>query len=172
MSLKPCRECHKNISDQAKLCPECGAPYPARDKWTGSGFEWKSKQTFYGYPMIHIAFGRNKKGKLRIARGIIAIGQFAIGLIVFAQFGIGILFGFGQFILGITALSQVAITLLFGIGQLATGYVAVGQVVLAYYGLGQAGLAQYLWSTMRKDPEAILFFQQIAEKIGFTLPFR
>ena len=95
------------------------------------GFEWKSSRTFLGYPLVHIAFGRDRRGKLRVAKGIIAIGQFGIGLISVAQFGVGLLFGFGQFVAGLTVLAQFAGGLLVGVGQFATGYVAFGQVVLA-----------------------------------------
>ncbi|MEJ2627467.1 MAG: zinc ribbon domain-containing protein, partial [bacterium] len=168
MNLVPCRECAKEVSIKARFCPSCGAPYPARRKWDGTGFEWKTKSTFYGYPLIHIAFGKNAEGKFRVAKGIIAIGQFAIGLITFAQFGIGIIFGFGQFILGLTAVSQIAITTLFGIGQFATGYVAIGQFVVAYYGLAQYGWAKFLWSVSQKDPQAAVFFKFLAERIGFS----
>jgi hypothetical protein len=169
MALIPCRECEKKVSDQAMACPECGAPFPAREEWKGPGFEWKSPRTYYGYPLVHIAFGRNEKGKRRVAKGFIAIGQFAIGVITVAQFGIGLLFGFGQFILGTVVIAQVALAFLFGCGQFATGVVAVGQIVLAYYALAQAGLAKYLWSSTRKDPEAAEFFCRLAEKIGLSV---
>src|SRR5215471_6843733 len=46
--MKPCRECAHNISEQAVFCPSCGAPYPARDKWDGVGFEYKSEATLLG----------------------------------------------------------------------------------------------------------------------------
>jgi len=169
MSLSPCRECKNNVSDEAKTCPVCGAPFPARAEWKGSGFEWKSEKTIYGYPLVHIAFGRNAKGKLRVAKGIIAIGQFAIGAITFAQFGIGVIFGFGQCIFGLTAIAQMAVALLFGCGQLSTGYVAIGQVVVANYGLAQVGLAKYIWSSARQDPEAAEFFLRLAEKVGLPI---
>ena len=119
--------------------------------------------------MIHIAFGRNEKGKFKLAKGIVAIGQLAIGGFTIAQFGIGFIFGLGQFIFGFTGVAQVAITLLFGCGQIATGYMAIGQLVLAYYGLAQLGVAKYLWSTARKDPEAVDFFYRLGEKIGISL---
>lgn len=169
MALLPCRECQREISEEARSCPHCGAPFPAQNEWKGSGFEWKSQRTFYGYPLVHIAFGRDAKGKFRVAKGVVAVGQFAVGVITVAQFGVGLVFGFGQFILGLTAVSQVAIAILFGCGQLATGYVAIGQLVLAYYGLAQAGLAKYLWSNSRKDPEAMECFRLLAEKIGLSL---
>jgi hypothetical protein len=35
--MKPCRECRREISEQAFACPQCGAPYPARDSWNGWG---------------------------------------------------------------------------------------------------------------------------------------
>jgi len=165
MALTTCRECEKEISTQAMVCPHCGAPYPARKEWKGTGFEWKSQTTFYGYPLVHIAFGRDTQGKLRVARGIVAIGQFAVGVITIAQFGIGALFGFGQFIFGLTAVSQFAIAMIFGLGQFATGYVAIGQFALAYYALAQLGFAKYLWSVGRKDIEAVEFFHQLAEKL-------
>ncbi len=168
MALLPCRECHKKISENAATCPECGAPFPAKQEWRGPGFEWKSQQTLFGYPLIHIAFGRNEKGRFRVAKGFIAIGQFAIGAFTLAQFGIAFIFGLGQFMFGLTAVAQIAVAVLFGCGQVAIGYVAIGQLVLAYYGLAQVGMAKYLWSFGQKDPEALEFFRQWGEKIGLS----
>jgi hypothetical protein len=165
MPLTQCRECQKEISTEANYCPHCWAPFPAKKKWQGRGFEWKSKQTFYGYPLVHIAFGRDAQNRIRVAKGVIAIGQFGIGLITFAQAGIGVLFGFGQFILGLTGLAQFAITGLFGIGQFATGYVAIGQFALGYYVLAQLGFAEHLWSSGVQDPEAVEFFRQMLQSV-------
>jgi hypothetical protein len=158
MSLGTCRECGGEVSDEARACPRCGAPQPANPSWSGTGFEWQSSRTYGGYPLVHIAFGKDRRGKRRVAKGIIAIGQYALGLVTVAQFGVGLLFGFGQFIFGTVVLAQFAFGLVAGVGQFAAGYVAVGQFVLAYYGLGQIGLAKYLWSPARKDGEAVQFF--------------
>lgn len=166
MALTRCRECRKEISTQAMACPHCGAPYPARKEWKGSGIDWKSETTLYGYPLVHIAFGRDRQGKLRVAKGIVAIGQFAVGVITIAQFGVGVLFGFGQFVFGLTAVAQFAVALIFGLGQFATGYIAIGQLALAYYAVAQVGFAKYLWSVERKDIEAVEFFRQLAENLG------
>jgi hypothetical protein len=157
MALTRCRECSVEVSDQARACPHCGAPLPANPTWSGTGFEYTSARTFLGYPLVHIAFGRDRHGKRRVARGIIAIGQFAFGLVTVAQFGVGLLFGFGQFIVGGAVLAQFAGGLV-AVGQFAAGYAALGQMVLAYYGLGQIGLAKFLWSPSRKDVEAASFF--------------
>ena len=169
MGLTQCRECKKEVSTQARACPHCGVPYPARKEWKGSGFEWKSKTFIYGYPLVHIAFGRDAKGKLRVAKGFIAIGQFAVGVITLAQFGVGFIFGFGQFMLGITSVAQFAIAVVFGVGQIATGYVAIGQFVIAYYGLAQVGFAKYIWSQEIKNLEAVEFFRQLLNKLKALL---
>ncbi|UCF71252.1 MAG: hypothetical protein JSW49_02945 [candidate division WOR-3 bacterium] len=165
MPLTQCRECLKDVSTEAQHCPHCGVPFPAKTKWQGRGFEWKSKQTVYGYPLIHVAFGRDAQNKVRVAKGVVAVGQFGIGLVTFAQFGIGILFGFGQFILGLTGIAQFAVTGLLGLGQFATGYIAVGQFALGYYVLAQIGFARYIWSQAVKDPEAIEFFRQLLSTV-------
>ncbi len=81
--LKPCRECHRDVSDQAWNCPHCGAPHPARD-W---GFEYKSKATLMGLPLVHVAF-KYRPNRLPVpARGVIAIGQFACGILTISQSG-------------------------------------------------------------------------------------
>jgi hypothetical protein len=177
MAMTTCRECGKDVSTEALTCPHCGAPQAAlRADWSVLGykkwgFEWKSQRTYLGYPLVHIAVGRDERGKLRVAKGIIAIGQFAVGAITVAQFGVGLLFGFGQIIFGLTVLAQFAAAALVGVGQFASGYVAVGQLVLGYYGLGQVGLAKFLWSTQRADPQAVAFFQQIWEEVQQFLKF-
>ncbi|MDQ1258104.1 MAG: hypothetical protein QG656_2713, partial [Candidatus Hydrogenedentes bacterium] len=151
MPLTACRECGNEVSTDARHCPHCGAPFPSRAEWTGWGYEWKSKTSVAGWPLVHIAFGRNAQGRLRVARGIFAVGQFAIGMVTIAQFGVGALFGLGQFMVGLTAVAQFALSAYFALGQIAVGGIAIGQVVVARYGLGQGGFAQYLWSAAQKD---------------------
>jgi len=161
MTIGICRECKDEVSTEALLCPQCGAPKPVNHEYNGTGFEWRSKQEFMKIPLIHIAVGRDKKHKLRIAKGWIAIGQFAVGAVTFAQFGVGFIFGFGQFIAGWIAIAQFAGALYFGLGQFATGYICIGQFVLGYYGLAQAGFAQFLWSPKMQDPVATEFFKTL-----------
>ncbi len=122
------------------------------------GFEYKTKTEIYGWPLIHIAFGRNENGGFRIARGVIAIGQFGIGLITFAQLGLGLLFGFGQLMGGLIAIGQVAPAVIFGIGQLTTGHVAIGQLAIGDWVLAQMGIGVHVWSTTTADPEAVAYF--------------
>ena len=103
--MKPCRECRHEISEQAVSCPQCGAPFPARDKWDGWGYEYKSQTTLFGLPLVHISFKYRPNRIPVVAKGIIAIGQFGCGVVTIAQFGIGIL-AFSQFAIGAFALAQ------------------------------------------------------------------
>jgi RNA polymerase subunit RPABC4/transcription elongation factor Spt4 len=106
--MKPCRECRHPISEQAFSCPQCGAPYPARDAWDGWGFEYRSKSTIAGIPLLHISFKYGVNRMPVVARGIIAIGQFACGVVCIAQFGLGIVC-ISQFAVAVFALAQLGL---------------------------------------------------------------
>jgi hypothetical protein len=125
--MKQCRECKHDVSENAFSCPGCGAPYPAREKWDGVGFEYKSKTTIYGLPLLHVSF--KYRNMLPVpAKGIIAIGQFGAGIISITQFGIGI-FSLSQFTIAAYAICQIgfAYSLIAQIGiYIDRGY---GQVV-------------------------------------------
>jgi len=105
--MKPCRECHQEISEQAASCPNCGAPFPAKAKWDGWGFEYKSETTLLGLPVVHISFKYRPNRVPVPAKGIIAIGQFACGIITISQFGIGFI-SLSQFSVAVYALAQFA----------------------------------------------------------------
>lgn len=163
MVIIPCRECAHAVSDSAKFCPSCGAPFPGRKEWHGSGIEWRTRMELLGYPLIHVAFGRDTKGRLRVAKGFIAIGQFAIGAFTIAQFGIGLVLGIGQFVAGTLSVGQFAVGAVGALGQFAAGFIAVGQFALGYYALCQVGWARYLWSVKHRNPEAVRFFQMLKQ---------
>jgi len=106
--VKPCRECGRNISEQAVLCPGCGAPYPAREKWDGWGFEYKTASRLFGLPILHVSFKYRPNHRPVPAKGVIAIGQFAFGVVTISQFGLGV-FSVSQFTIAGFALAQMAI---------------------------------------------------------------
>ncbi|MBN1356698.1 zinc ribbon domain-containing protein [bacterium] len=178
MSIINCPECGVPVSEKAESCPNCGhpirsdiTPVPGTTKHF-RGFEWRTRTELFGWPVIHIAFGRNKQtGKWMVAKGLIAVGQFGVGLITFAQFGIGVLFGFGQCIAGYTAIAQFALAVYFGLGQFATGYIAIGQLAYGKYVLAQLGHGDFLWTPKIKDPEAVLFFTEFWERIKILSGF-
>jgi len=89
-------------------CPNCGAPFPAKDKWDGWGFEYKSKANLLGLPLLHISF-KYKPNRVPVpARGVIAIGQFACGIVTVSQFGLGVI-SISQFTVALYALAQFAL---------------------------------------------------------------
>ena len=104
--MKPCRECQHQVSEQATACPQCGAPFPAREKWDGWGYEYKSKATFLGLPLLHISFKFRPNYVPVPARGVIAIGQFACGVFTLSQFGLGIV-SISQFTVAGFAIAQI-----------------------------------------------------------------
>jgi len=134
--------------------------------------EFKSHTTFFGLPLVHYTrgicpeTGRRviAKGVVsvgRLATGILAIGHASFGLIAIGQLGLGLLLGLGQGATGLYAIGQAAMGLLFGLGQIATGEVAIGQLAYGNYVLAQIGYGDYVWSTNRADPDAIVFFKSL-----------
>lgn len=174
MTLIRCPECGASISDKAQACPHCGYPVaPAtphfRRRW---GWQWKSDTRILGLPLVHIAIGFNQKtGRPLLAKGIIAIGWFAVGLITVAQFGVGLL-GLGQFIAGGLVLAQFAASPWFAVGQFAVAYTAIGQIALGKYILCQTGLGQHVWSPEIQDPVAVEHFTELwgSVKTFFGMP--
>jgi len=127
--MKPCRECKKEISEQALACPNCGTPYPARDRWDGWGFEYKSAFTIFGLPFVHVSFKYRPNRVPVVAKGILAIGQFACGVVTISQFGIGLV-SISQFTIAGSALAQFAL-----------GYSIIAQIGL-YIGSGRGQLVK------------------------------
>jgi hypothetical protein len=89
-------------------CPNCGAPFPAKEQWDGRGFEYKSQTTLLGLPLVHISFKYRPNRMPVPAKGVIAIGQFACGIITISQFGIGVV-SISQFTVAAYALAQLAL---------------------------------------------------------------
>lgn len=105
--MKNCRECQHEVSEQAFACPNCGAPYPAKERWDGWGYEYKSDATFMGWPLLHISFKYRANRMPVPAKGVIAIGQFACGIFTLSQFGVGVI-SISQFTIATYALAQFA----------------------------------------------------------------
>ena len=116
--MKKCRECQHEVSEKAYSCPHCGAPYPAREKWDGWGFEYKSSIVVFGIPLIHISFKYRPNKVPVVAKGIIAIGQFGVGFINISQIGVGFI-----------SLSQITVAV-YALAQLAFAYACIAQIGL------------------------------------------
>jgi hypothetical protein len=181
MALINCPECRREISDKAFMCPHCGAPRPENLPQAlagGLGYrvplkigrEYRSKTEILGLPLLHIATGFDlETGRMRVAKGIIAIGNIALGVLAFGGVSAGLI-SFGGLALGLCALGGVAIGLLsFGgcaigillaVGGGAVGLVAIGGGAFGYYAMGGGAGGVHVIDAARQDPEAVAFFTQ------------
>jgi len=116
-------------------CPQCGAPFPAKNQWDGWGFEYKSRANILGLPLLHVSFKYRPTRRPVPARGVIAIGQFACGVITISQFGVGVV-----------SISQFTVAG-FALAQLALAYSLIAQLGL-YVHEGQGQLVMSLGQLM------------------------
>jgi hypothetical protein len=134
--------------------------------------EFRSHQSLFGLPWIHMTWGRcpetmrsvTAKGIFAIGRfavGGLAIGQVSMGAISIGQLGLGLLLGIGQATTGMFALGQLAIGGLIGIGQFTCGGMAIGQLAYGEFVLAQLGLGSHVWDTRGADIGAVQFFKML-----------
>ena len=130
----------KQISESQKL------EYP--------GFEYRSEQELFGWPLIHITKGYDPKtGNRLVSKGVIAIGEIAIGVLAVGGFALGGL-AVGGMGVGVIALGGLAIGILSAGGIALGGFAAVGGVAYSLvYAIGGIAHAQYVISPFRVDRE-------------------
>jgi hypothetical protein len=156
MALINCPECEREVSDQAVACPHCG--YPIRG---GYGYEYRSERQLFGLPLVHIVSGNRidpVTGRIRVAKGIIAIGPIAVGGLALGGTSLGIL-SFGGLSVGLVAAGGAAIGALLALGGAAAGFVAIGGAAVGYYALGGGVLGVHALGGNVQDPEMVEFFR-------------
>jgi hypothetical protein len=89
--------------------------------FTAGVYEYKSKTTILGVPLVHVNTGG--KFKVKKAKGIIAVGDIAIGIISVGGVSFGV-FSIGGISFGVLAIGGIAI------GGLAVGGVAIGLLAI------------------------------------------
>lgn len=159
MAIIDCPECQNPVSDKALACPSCG--YAIGAKYLG-GYEYRSQKQFLGLPLVHIVlgFGINPiTGRIRIAKGIIAIGNIAIGGVAIGGLSLGAI-SIGGLAVGLASLGGMAIGLLIGLGGMAIGFIAIGGCAVGYYALGGGAFGAHPLGGNQQDPEAIEFFKK------------
>ncbi|MEO1496359.1 MAG: hypothetical protein AAFV43_04335 [Planctomycetota bacterium] len=125
-----------------------------------------------GLPLYDVALGPDPEaGEIRgHAKGFIATGDIATGVVAIGGIAFGLIAAGGVAIGGL-CLGGAAIGLLFGLGGLATGALAFGGSAigfiaigaLGYYAAGGGAIGQHVLSTARQDPEALRFFNAVAD---------
>lgn len=112
-------------------------PEPA---WVrGHAYEYRSRWTFLGLPLVHCCSGPAPDGKRRIAKGWIAAGEIAVGVVAFGGVSVGII-SMGGAAFGVVALGGAAIGAL-AFGGFGMGYWALGGGAIGYLAFGGSAMA-------------------------------
>ena len=101
-------------------------------------YEYKSKRTLFGVPLVHINLGHGP----RRARGIIAVGNLSRGVIAFGGLAVGIL-SFGACSLGMFSLGGLSLGLLVSVGGLSVGALAFGGLAIGLFAVGGCAFGVY-----------------------------
>lgn len=147
---------------------------PANGRLRPAEGEYRSPMTFWGWPLLHVAFGRDPAtGKMRTARGVFAIGNHAVGglaiggtacgVIAFgglavggiALGGLGLgLFAFGGIALGLFSIGGISLGLLLALGGGALGYQAGGGLAIGRIAAGGLAIGHHVWDGRVQDEGA------------------
>lgn len=111
-----------------------------------ASFEYKSKKTVRGMPLVHISvgFGKRARGIVAIgnnATGVIALGLLARGVLPLGLFSLGVI-PFGLFSIGLLALGTIALGVL-AAGAIACGVLAAGAIAIGCYAVGALAIGLY-----------------------------
>lgn len=136
----------------AESCSEKAAcQYSASVFFPRIHYEYKSKRTLFGLPLVHIHVGTGlyrAKGILAIgnlACGVISLGILSMGLLSLGVFALGLL-GLGAFAAGGISAGAISVGF-FAFGGVALGIVAVGGVAVGVYAMGGVAVASRLAAT-------------------------
>lgn len=94
-------------------------------------FEFKSKTTLFGLPLVHVNLGLG-----RVAKGVFAFGLVSVGIVSFGLVSLGVL-TFGMIALGLAALGSIALGVLVAFGGVAIGgMIAFGGLSVGCFAFG------------------------------------
>ncbi len=103
----------------------------------GWSFEYRSRRTFRGKPLVHIHFG----GGFCRANGIIAIGNCASGVLAIGLLARGLV-SFGIVSLGLLSFGSIALGLL-SVAAIALGGIAIGAIAIGLFAIGALSLGLF-----------------------------
>lgn len=102
-------------------------------------FEYKSKRTLFGLPLVHVKLGYRRP---TLAKGIFAVGNVAVGVFTLGAISAGI-FSFGGISLGLLlALGGLGIGGI-ALGGCAIGLVALGGAAIGVFSMGGGAVGMY-----------------------------
>lgn len=104
-------------------------------------YEYKSKRTLLGLPLVHVNFGYRDhwaRGIIAvgdIATGVVALGGISVGLFTLGGVSLGLLLALGALSIGAVSIGGVAIGLIV-LGGIAMGWLSIGGVGIGVYAAG------------------------------------
>ena len=146
--------CKPNTAQGAQQEPAQGrapfTPYwglPRRYVWA-SDFEYKSKRTLFGLPLVHIngKWGGTAKGVVAVgfkACGVVSVGFLSMGVLSAGCLSLGAV-SLGALALGVLTLGAVSVGLLLALGAVAAGFVAYGAAAFGGFAAGAFACAKYV----------------------------
>lgn len=119
-------------------------------------YEYKSKRTLFGIPLVHINIGMGKTAKGIVAVGfksfgvisigLLSIGILSLGLLALGLLGLGLLgvgiFGFGTFALGLLSGGAISIGVI-SFGAVSVGIMSCGAVSVGQFAVGALANGNY-----------------------------
>lgn len=119
-------------------------------------YEYKSKRTLFGVPLVHVNMSADKTAKGIIAvgfksvgvisigmlsLGILSLGMLSLGLLGLGMFGVGI-FGFGAFALGLFSGGAISVGVI-SFGAISIGVTSCGAVSIGQFAVGAVAKGHY-----------------------------
>jgi hypothetical protein len=98
-----------------------------------------------------------------VAQGVVAVGGFAMGGITFGGFSLGLL-AYGGFGVGVITLAGFSLALLAGFGGFVAAPIAIGGEALGYLAYGGKAIGTHALDSSSADPVAQRFFLPWAKK--------
>ncbi len=154
--------CHECVARQSprlvcRTCSTAAAPVGfGWSGWYGYGYEYKSPTTIGGWPLVHVCSGVDPVTmRLRVARGVVAIGHVAVGVLAIGGVAIGLLTVGGASIGLLMAIGGAALGLGVSVGGFALGSVAIGGAAVGFiYAIGGGAVGPAVIDGMRCDEAA------------------
>lgn len=120
---------------------------PRRYVWA-SDFEYKSKRTLFGLPLVHIngKWGGTAKGVVAVgfkSCGVVSVGFLSMGVLSAGCLSLGAV-SLGALALGVLALGAISVGLLLALGAVAAGFVAYGAAAFGGFAAGAFACAKYV----------------------------
>lgn len=121
-----------------KDCDKSDSLCMRQHSYTGFTYEYKSKKTFKGIPLVHVNLGFG----LCRAKGIVAIGNCATGVLAIGIVSAGLL-SIGVISAGLIALGTIATALFIALGGIAIGTFALGGIAVGVVTFGGLAIGVY-----------------------------